>query len=308
MIIFIIILIILSIIIQDIPFINMYYYFKIKNLIGNRIHNSIINKKKILSRPLYEFDINTSHNTYLSGIQHLSLSSYNAYKNALNAGVRYIEIDISENYHGEPIVAHGNGTITSTTHLKLDKVLDTIKEYGLNTSDPLFIDLDLPISNNKELNKKIVNIFTDKFENKLLIPQNDIDIANMPMLILLNKVIVFCRYDDITLNKVFHNSPNCLNYSNTQSNVDNKPIHSFTRIYLNNSIKSIFSFNFDSNLYRFKYNHNAIALNFQTMDIYLYHNLLYFSDYGIIHKSERQENINRVLDKYKIDLLENIHT
>ena len=60
-----------------------------------------------LSRPLKEYLISSSHNTYLVGHQLYGDASIEGYKTVLTKGCRCIEVDCWDGDNGEPKVVHG---------------------------------------------------------------------------------------------------------------------------------------------------------------------------------------------------------
>ncbi|KAF2100956.1 putative 1-phosphatidylinositol-4,5-bisphosphate phosphodiesterase 1 [Rhizodiscina lignyota] len=79
------------------------------------------------SYPLPEYFISSSHNTYLMAHQLYGSSSADAYKVALNAGARCVEIDAWDNDDNkdEPKVTHG---YTLVSHIPFRKVCETIRD------------------------------------------------------------------------------------------------------------------------------------------------------------------------------------
>ena len=84
-----------------------------------------------MTRPLHEYFISTSHNTYLSGGQLNSLSSIEMYINALKMGCRCLEIDIWDGPNSEPIVYHGH---TLTSKILFKDIITVIKSHGFKTN------------------------------------------------------------------------------------------------------------------------------------------------------------------------------
>lgn len=286
-IIIIITIILIICLINILPYINV-YYFKINNLLKTNIINKIETKTDLLDYPINEFMINSSHNTYLNFVQHASITTCGGIKFALKAGARCIEIDINKLYNSDPVVAHGTNKFITTSYIKLENILDCIINYGLNISDPLFICIEMPVLNDDDMNKKIKNIFLDKFKNKLLLNKNGIDFTQLMIRNLLNKVILIGSVDNNGILKdIIHDSNNFNNMSSLSTNIENKNIDSnyMSRIYPSGNFWSALSYNYDPIIYR-KHYHNMIALNFQTRDKYLYDNLTFFKNYSFIHKSE----------------------
>uniref|UniRef100_A0A7S3AAL2 Phosphoinositide phospholipase C n=1 Tax=Rhodosorus marinus TaxID=101924 RepID=A0A7S3AAL2_9RHOD len=77
-----------------------------------------------MSRPLCDYFIASSHNTYLEGNQLTGSVSAESYVNAVKAGARCVEIDLWEDDDGEPTVTHGR-TLTGEMHFA-----DVVKAYG----------------------------------------------------------------------------------------------------------------------------------------------------------------------------------
>lgn len=281
----ILILVIIIIIYNNISFIN-YNYFKINNLLKARKLKEIKDKVDLLKYPLKDFMVNTSHNSYLNSSQHISIVNCNGIKFALEAGARNIEIDIN-NIRNNPVVAHGNKDIITTTWAKLENILDCIIKYGFKTSDPLIITIERPDIHNEIINNKIRDLLISKFGDKLYISDGNISHGNILIKDLINKVLVIGKVDDKNILKgVINHIYSENNFGNYDVGADEKKtFNNFVRVYPSPSIRSVLSLNIDFNKYK-NYNYNAISINFQGRDKNLYDNLLFFKDYSFIHKSE----------------------
>ncbi|KAI6784910.1 1-phosphatidylinositol bisphosphate phosphodiesterase-like protein [Emericellopsis cladophorae] len=94
-----------------------------------------------LDRPMNEYFISSSHNTYLTGRQIAGMSSVEPYIEALISGCRCVEIDCWDGPYGQPIVTHGR---TYTSAISLKETLVTINKYAfVKTLFPLWISLEV---------------------------------------------------------------------------------------------------------------------------------------------------------------------
>ena len=95
----------------------------------------------MLDRPLNEYFISSSHNTYLLGRQVAGSSSTEAYIRALQRACRCVEIDCWDGPDGRPIVSHGR---TLTTSVLFSDCICVIGKYAFASSPyPLIISLEV---------------------------------------------------------------------------------------------------------------------------------------------------------------------
>jgi hypothetical protein len=263
------------------------YYFKINRLLDENNIKPIESTPEYLDMPLHNFYVNTSHNTYLDSMQHLTFASLDAYKFALKAGARFIEIDISTQYDNRgPLVCHGTDQYITNYPLPLNSVLDTIKNNAWHTSDPLFIIIEMFSVDNVTQNAMIVSMFKDAFGDKIVMPydankKTNVSFPSMSMRDLLNRVVIICRSYDPNLSTIMHDSPQFQNYGDDSLPKDGPPLSNMSRVYMHGCFYSALSSNMDSIDLRSK-GYNCIAMNFQTRDSKLYDNLEFFKEQSFI--------------------------
>ena len=116
-------------------------------------------------RPLNEYFISTSHNTYLRGRQFAGDSSTEAYISALRRGCRCIEIDCWNGSDGRPIVTHGH---TGTSHVLFADCVSVISRYAFEAS-PYPLILSLEVHCDAEQQGRMVQLMKNTFGEQLLL-------------------------------------------------------------------------------------------------------------------------------------------
>ncbi|XP_030524527.1 phosphoinositide phospholipase C 2-like [Rhodamnia argentea] len=123
-----------------------------------------------MNAPLAHYYMYTGHNSYLTGNQLSSDSSFEPIVKALKKGVRVIELDLWPNSRGDKVkVCHG-GTLTSP--VDLNKCLHATKEHAFAASKfPVVITFEDHLT--PRLQAKVAKMVTKTFQSTLHRPDPD---------------------------------------------------------------------------------------------------------------------------------------
>ena len=129
-----------------------------------------------LDRPLNEYFISSSHNTYLLGRQVAGASSVEGYISALIKACRCIEIDCWDGEAGRPMVTHGR---TMTTKVPFEDCVSTIGRYAFHSSSyPLIVSLEVHC--NPEQQRAMVDIMLKHWKGPLVEQPLTNDATSLP--------------------------------------------------------------------------------------------------------------------------------
>ncbi len=129
-----------------------------------------------LDRPLNEYFISSSHNTYLVGRQVAGISSVEAYIRALQKACRCVEIDCWDGPDGRPIVLHGR---TMTSSVLFSDCISVIGKYAF-TESPYPLILSLEVHCNPEQQQAMVQIMTTELGDRLVTEPDMTDVLRLP--------------------------------------------------------------------------------------------------------------------------------
>uniref|UniRef100_A0A0K0EWS5 Phosphoinositide phospholipase C n=1 Tax=Strongyloides venezuelensis TaxID=75913 RepID=A0A0K0EWS5_STRVS len=119
-----------------------------------------------MTKSLSSYFINSSHNTYLTGLQVTGEASVEGYINALKRGARLLELDIFDGDKGEPVITHKRTLINP---INLRDTLHGIEKYAFRTSPyPVILTIENHVSLSQQ--RIMAKIFKQVLGDKLYIP------------------------------------------------------------------------------------------------------------------------------------------
>lgn len=205
---------------------------------------------ELLDLPLSAVSVMASHNTYIRTLQHMSESTVDGIRIALNLGCRCLELDVYRD-GVDVFVAHGKEEkphdIITTTRLPLADALQYIgKNAWAHTTDPLFLALELNVHSEAEASNTIARELLAAFGNRLYTGPLDWSVRLRD---LVGRIVLMCGGGaggsllpllmNVSWNAVFQNIPSVANPASLNGS------GTAIRVYPAGDFRGALSLNFD---------------------------------------------------------------
>uniref|UniRef100_A0A7S4GJE8 Phosphoinositide phospholipase C n=1 Tax=Eutreptiella gymnastica TaxID=73025 RepID=A0A7S4GJE8_9EUGL len=229
-----------------------------------------------LDRPFKNFQVASSHNSYLHSLQFLSSAGTRGVKQAMNKGARMVELDVyARNIHAgdfEPVVAHGE--VVNDLHLKVtsacpfEEFIKCIAEEAwANTDDPFFLCIENVTAGENETGDRMADAVQQHMPEERLLP-HEMNLHETPFRDLLGKLIIINGRDcggrweqqwTVDFDRMG-------GFSNTDmaDGPDVLDVNNICRVYPSGNMSGLMSNNFDPEPFLGKA--SFVALNYQTHD------------------------------------------
>ena len=222
----------------------------IYNDTGPRIMKPLEEQPELLDLPISAVSIMSSHNSYIRTLQHMSESTTEGIRIALERGCRCLELDIYRD-GADIFIAHGKEDmphdILTTTRLPFTTALSFIASNAWShTTDPLFLALELNVHSEAEACNTIGREIVAAFGNRLYSGPAD---GNILMRNLLGRIVLMSGGGvggfllpllmTVNWNSVFQNIPS----SSLPETLDGSG--TVIRVYPEGDFRGALSMNFD---------------------------------------------------------------
>ena len=139
------------------------FFFMLNSLLLTVYNFNKMQEKLDLNRPLTDYFIKSSHNTYITGHQLSGTSSAKMYSLSVLEGYRLVELDCYNGSGDDIIITHG---YTLVSKLKLDDILKELKENAFTNSPmPVILSIENHLDEHHQniLAKKLQEILGDLY-------------------------------------------------------------------------------------------------------------------------------------------------
>ena len=255
---------------------------------GPYTQTPITEQPDILDLPLRSVNVMSSHNSYLRTLQHMSSSTVEGMRIALNRGARCLELDVyrDETQPERVFVAHGKEElprdIITTTKLPFEDAIAFIAAHAFTTtSDPLFVALELNVHRDVRACDAILRTLDAHLKPVLYTGRVTPD---TPLRDLVGKVVLMCgggtagalhERIHIHWSAQFRNEPSTLAIPSARITED------CVRVYPAGDFKGALSLNFDAIPF-LRAGATFVALNVCTNDAHMTAYATYFSESSFV--------------------------